>query len=99
DSLAQPEERSRIEHLRLAVQGEPCHQTRHRTRVGAVAVGLGAVAVEDVDRVEIAALPARGCLGAPGVRRWPQTPEDRARSVRVLLVPEGMGVRQRLAPI
>ena len=98
-TLTQAQERCRVEYLCLAVGREARHQALHGARVGRVAPGLGTVAVQDLDGIQIRSLPGRGSLGAPGLARRAQTKQARARGVHVLLVPEGMGVRQRLAPI
>ena len=65
-TLIQAQERERVEHLGFSVRREARDQPLHSQRVGGVAGGLRALAVENLDGVEICLLPGGERLGAPG---------------------------------
>src|SRR3954451_12411111 len=74
-------------------------QLRHAIRIRAVATALVAVAEQPLHGVEIALLARCRRFGLPGRARRREPPQSGARLVQVLVQPQRLVVRERLAPV
>ncbi len=93
------EKRQRVECGRFVVVRILLPQAAHRIGVGEVARSLVAVTVQDIQRAQVVLFAVGRCLGQPRFGRRSQPTQRRQRRLTVLLLPDGMVVRHRLAPV